>query len=169
MVRVDPPVPALPPALRRPQTPAASLHLDLLALLAFSVSFFVFSAGNVSLSVPLPTCRWVPLRAHAARRLPTARSSERLIPYFSDTWLLAGIVVLMAARIGLALFDSTVLDVGAAGVAGAHVLLHGNQLYNGGLGRTSSAETPTDPSTTWPMCRLRRSFTTISPGSAARA
>jgi uncharacterized membrane protein len=44
-------------------------------------------------------------------------------------WLAVGVVFLMGFRIGLNVADSNVIDVGYAGVIGAHKLLHGHPLY----------------------------------------
>lgn len=115
--------------------PLRALHLDLLALLGFSVSFFFFRAGNVSASIPLV----YPVLAYLLGRmlwlgLRPRRTGQALIPHFRTSWLVVGIVLIMALRIGANLADSTVLDVGDAGVAGAHLLAHRQPLYNGTLG-----------------------------------
>lgn len=112
------------------------LHLDLLALLGFSVSFFLFESGTVSASVPLvyPVLAYLLVRMLWSAFRPSARR-EPLVPYVGTAWLLAGIAVLVVLRIVANLTDSTVLDVGSAGAAGAHLLLHGGSLYNGSLGR----------------------------------
>lgn len=116
--------------------PFRLLHFDLLVLLGFSVSFFAFESGDVSASVPLV----YPVLAYLLGRMlwigfrPSVHR-ERLVPHLRASWLIAGIVLLVLGRVALNLTDSTVLDVGSAGAAGAHLLLHGKSLYDGALGR----------------------------------
>lgn len=115
--------------------PLRALHFDLLALLGFSASFFFFESGRVSVSVPLlyPVLGYLLARMlWIGFRSPTARGS--LVPHMRNSWLVAGIAILVVLRIVGNLTDSTVLDVGSASAAGAHLLLHGKSLYDGTLG-----------------------------------
>jgi hypothetical protein len=105
-------------------------HLDLLVLLAFSVSLAFFNHGEIGLSVPLAYPFLLYLLARLlllafGRGIP--REPLRLI--VPASWLAVGVVFLIGFRIGLNITNSNVIDVGYAGVIGAHKLLHGQQLY----------------------------------------
>lgn len=119
-----------------PKRPFRLLHFDLLALLGFSASFFFFKRADISASVPLvyPVLAYLFVRMLIAGFRPAQRC-ERLVPHVSDAWLATGIVALVAGRIALNLADSTVLDIGRAGVAGANLINHGQSLYGGALNR----------------------------------
>jgi hypothetical protein len=114
------------PWRRRPSL----LHLDLLALLGFSVSLAFFNHGEIGLSVPLvyPFLIYLLVRTLL---LAFGRGRPRaplrvLVPI---PWLAVAIVFLVGFRIGLNVADSNVIDVGYAGVIGADKLLHGHHLY----------------------------------------
>lgn len=110
--------------------PLRLLHLDLLALLGFSVSLAFFSHGEIGLSVPLvyPFLLYLLGRALwvGLRRSPETGTLPLLVPV---SWLGVAIVFLLGFRIGLNLTNSNVIDVGYAGVIGADKLLHGHALY----------------------------------------
>ena len=103
--------------------------LDLVALLAFSVSLWFFNRGDVftSMSLVYPVFAyllgrmvWIGLRG----RSPSTRAS------FWPVWLLAAATVfLVGFRIGLNLEGSNVIDVGYSGVVGAHRIAHGEMPY----------------------------------------
>jgi hypothetical protein len=103
--------------------------LDLVALLSFSVSLWFFNDGNVFTSMALAypplayllaRMAWVGLRG----RSPSARAAVWPV------WvLLAATVFLAGFRIGLNLEDSNVIDVGYAGVIGAHRIANGEMPY----------------------------------------
>ena len=106
------------------------LHLDLLALLGFSVSLAFFNHGNLGMSVPLvyPFMLYLLVRMLL---LATGRGRPReplrlLVP---RAWLVIGIIFLVGFRIGLNVTNSNVIDVGYAGVIGASKLVHGTPLY----------------------------------------
>jgi hypothetical protein len=116
------------PWRRRPSL----LHLDLLMLLGFSISLAFFNHAKIGLSVPLvyPFLIYLLVRMLAlafGRGIP--REPLRLL--VSARWLAAGVVFLMAFRIGLNILNSNVIDVGYAGVIGATKLIHGHALYGG--------------------------------------
>jgi hypothetical protein len=113
-----------------PRRPLCLLHLDLLALIAFSVSLAFFNHGKVEASVPLA---YPPLVYLLVRMVIVARRSSRpaeplklLVP---ASWLVVAIVFLIGFRIGLNVADSNVIDVGYSGVIGANRLVHGQTLY----------------------------------------
>src|SRR2546421_12691067 len=64
------------------------------------------------------------------QRRPRA-TGQRLIPRVPATWLLAGTLILLCGRIVVNVVDSNVLDIGYAGVIGAHHIEHGSPLYDG--------------------------------------
>ena len=98
-------------------------NLDLLVLVSFSASLWFFNHGEIFTSVPLAypplvyllgRMLWI-VRARDGAREHTAR---RVI---WPTWLLIGAAVLtLGFRVGLNLESSNVIDVGYAGVIGAH-------------------------------------------------
>ena len=111
--------------------PLRLLHLDLLALLSFSVSLAFFNHAHIYASVPLS---YPPLLYLLARMLALLRRGARpqaprlLIP---APWLAIGVVFLIGFRIGLNVTDGNVIDVGYAGVIGAERIVHGKSLYGG--------------------------------------
>jgi hypothetical protein len=103
-------------------------NLDLLVLLGFGVSHFFFNQGNIGLSVPLAypvlvyllvRCLWIGFRGRGAG----------LRPVWPTMWLLVAALFLMGFRVGLNMADAGAIDVGYAGVTGAHMIVHGEPLY----------------------------------------
>jgi hypothetical protein len=113
-----------------PRRPFRLLHLDLLALLGFSVSLFFFNKGDIDLSVPLvyPVLAYVFIRMLIAGFRPS-ESRGRLLPLLSRNVLVAGIVALVALHAGWVIADGKVIDVGLAGVVGADRITNGEELY----------------------------------------
>jgi hypothetical protein len=106
------------------------LHLDLLMLLGFSISLALFNHAQIGLSVPLtyPFLLYLLVRMLllAAGR---GRPAEPLRLSIPVRWLAVAIVFLVGFRVGLNVSNSNVIDVGYAGVIGAHKLVHGQPLY----------------------------------------
>jgi hypothetical protein len=106
------------------------LHLDLVALLAFSVSLAFFNHADIGMSVPLvyPSVLYLLVRMLflAAGR---GRPREPLRLAIPLSWLTIGLVFLVGFRVGLNVTNSNVIDVGYAGVIGAHKLVDGQKLY----------------------------------------
>lgn len=103
-------------------------NLDLLVLLGFGVSHFFFNQGNIGISVPLAypvlvyllaRCLWIGFRGRGTG----------LRPVWPTMWLLIAALFLMGFRVGLNMADAGAIDVGYAGVTGAHRIIHGEQLY----------------------------------------
>src|SRR6201991_1381349 len=103
-------------------------NLDLLVLLGFGVSHFFFNQGNIGLSVPLAypvlvyllaRCLWIGFRGRGTG----------LRPVWPTIWLLVAALFLMGFRVGLNMADAGAIDVGYAGVTGAHKIVHGEPLY----------------------------------------
>jgi hypothetical protein len=112
--------------------PFALAHLDLLALLSFSVSLAFFNHGNIYASVPLT---YPPLVYLLIRMLvlalwgrDAARPPRSWIP---ARWLAVGVVFLLGFRVALNVTDANVIDVGYAGVIGAQRVSDGKPLYGG--------------------------------------
>lgn len=106
------------------------LQLDLLMLLGFSISLAFFNHGRIGISVPLV----YPFLIYLLVRLlllafGRGRPRRPLTLAVRSSWLLVALVVLVGFRIALNVIDSNVIDVGFAGVVGAHRLLHGHALY----------------------------------------
>jgi hypothetical protein len=112
--------------LRRP---LSLRNLDLLVLLAFSVSLAFFNRGEIFRSVPLV---YPPLLYLLARSLWVGfrRGREPLRPIW-PVWVLAvGAVFLLGFRIGLNVETPRgVIDVGYAGVIGASRIVDGDAPY----------------------------------------
>jgi hypothetical protein len=108
--------------------PFSVRNLDLLVLVSFSVSLFFFNRGEILTSVPLvypPLIYLLGRMAWTARRGPPA-AGRPLWPI----WLLAAATVFLAGfKVGLNLSGSNVIDVGYAGVIGAHRIANGEMPY----------------------------------------
>lgn len=120
--------------LRRP---LSIRNLDLIALLAFSVSLWYFNEGNIFTSVPLAyppllyllgRLVWIGARRRKAR---TAGGSRRRDAGVWPVWLLAAATVfLLGFRIGINVeAPRSVIDVGYSGVIGADRIAHGQAPY----------------------------------------
>jgi hypothetical protein len=110
------------------------VHLDLLVLLSFSVSLAFFNHANIYASVPLsyPPLLYLLVRMLLLLRRGAGRhGGGAWRPRVPPEVLVVGLVFLIGFRIGLNVVDSNVIDVGYAGVIGAHRLLHGESLYGG--------------------------------------
>jgi hypothetical protein len=137
--------------------PLRLLHLDLLALLSFSVSLAFFNHGRIGVSTPAayPPLLYLLARMLAVGRVrlrrapppPVARADEapstdgappRPAPARAERparllippqWLAVALVFLIGFRIALNVTDSNVIDVGYAGVIGAQRIVDGRSLY----------------------------------------
>jgi len=120
------------PSMRRGDRRLRWLHLDLLALLGFSVSLAFFNAARIGLSTPLvyPLLGYLLIRMLVIAGRGAGRAGpgplRLLVPV---SWLAIGLVFLVGFRIGLNVTNSNVIDVGYSGVIGAHRLVHGQPLY----------------------------------------
>jgi uncharacterized membrane protein len=124
------------------------LHLDLLALLTFGVGLnYWYSCGLLSLLCVYAPLAYLCLRMVLIARVGRSSGSEpQLTPVRSrlpSSWLLAGIVVLVAVHISWTLGAQVGTDVGPASVQGALKLLHRQPVY--GADRTSTAKLGYDP------------------------
>jgi Glycosyltransferase family 87 len=130
-----------------PRRPFRLLHLDLLAILAMSVSLAFFNHGNTALSVPLVYPPLLYLLVRAVQLLRGRQLHGALVPRAGSRALMAGLVVLLVLRaalnvldtgdrtyVGFGLVGSHVVDVGYAGVVGADRIEHGQELYTAGGG-----------------------------------
>jgi hypothetical protein len=111
--------------LRRP---LSLRNLDLLVLLSFSASLWFFNRGEIFTSVPLA---YPPLLYLLGRMAWSAwRGGPGASRSVWPLWLLAAVTVFLTGfRLGLNLRDSNVIDVGYAGVIGAHRIANGESPY----------------------------------------
>ena len=116
-----------------PRKPLRLIHLDLLALLGFSVSLAFFNHAKIEASVALvyPVLAYVFLRMLIAGFRPT-EARDRLLPFAPRGLLVAGIVALVAFHTAYVAREGKVIDVGLAGVIGADRLLNGEEVYGPG-------------------------------------
>jgi hypothetical protein len=125
------------------RAPFRLLHLDLLALLSFSVSLAFFNHGRIGVSTPLAYppllyllarmltaagVRWRHRRPNAVDAAGVERPIRLLVP---PPWLAVGLLFLVGFRVALNVTDSNVIDVGYAGVIGAQRTVQGKPLYGG--------------------------------------
>jgi hypothetical protein len=110
--------------------PLRILHADLAVLLAFSISYAFFGAGNLDISVPSA----YPLLAYLLARMLWIgfhqRRGQAITLTLSPNALLLGLVFLLGFRIVLNVANGNVIDVGYASVIGADHLLHGQSPYD---------------------------------------
>jgi branched-subunit amino acid transport protein AzlD len=113
-----------------PRRPLRLLHLDLLALLGFSVSLFFFNKAEIGWSVGLvyPVLAYLFARMLIAGFIPVERR-DRLLPFARRSWLAAGIVAIVAFHSAYIATEGKVIDVGLAGVIGADRLTDGEDVY----------------------------------------
>src|SRR4051794_4223260 len=116
-----------------PRRPLRLIHLDLLALLGFSVSLAFFNHAKIEASVALvyPVLAYVFLRMLIAGFRPT-ETRDRLLPFAPRGLLVAGIVALVGFHTAYVATEGKVIDVGLAGVIGADRLVDGNEVYGPG-------------------------------------
>jgi hypothetical protein len=118
-----------------PRRPLRLIHLDLLALLGFSVSLFFFNRGEVEASSLLV---YPPLLYLLARSLIAGfrrgESRDRLVPLVPRTLLIAGIAALIALQTWFAIDQAKVIDVGVAGVIGADRITDGEDVWSEAFG-----------------------------------
>jgi hypothetical protein len=114
------------PWRRRPSL----LHLDLLVLLAFSISLAFFNHALIGISVPLayPFLLYLLVRM-LLLAFGRGRPREPLRLIVPVSWLAIATIFLVGFRVGLNVTDSNVIDVGYAGVIGADKLIDGQHLY----------------------------------------
>jgi hypothetical protein len=107
------------------------LHLDLLVLLSFAVSWQLMAAAKADAAV---WCFYPPLLYVLGRLLfaglrPRSRRG-RLVPLLPTAALLVGVVALFGARVALNVaHPEAVMDIGVASVVGADRIVHKEQLY----------------------------------------
>jgi hypothetical protein len=108
--------------------PLRLLHLDLAVLLAFSISYAFFGAGELGVSVPsaYPLLAYLLVRMVIAARRPPAPPPRLLV---GPGFLVLACAFLVAFRVALNVVDGNVIDVGYASVIGAHRILDGAPLY----------------------------------------
>ena len=114
-----------------PRRPFRMLHLDLLVLLGgFGVSHLFFNRGEIGTAMPLvyPVLAYFLARMLVAGLRPR-RTGEPLVPVVPAVVLAVAIVLLGGFRIGLALTEGRVGDVGYASAVGATRVQEDKPLY----------------------------------------
>ena len=116
-----------------PRRPLRLIHLDLLALLAFSVSLAFFNHAKIEASVALvyPVLAYLFVRMLIAGFRPV-ETRDRLLPLVPRGLLVAGIAALVAFHTAYVATEGKVIDVGLAGVIGADRLVKGDEIYGPG-------------------------------------
>ena len=116
-----------------PRRPLRLIHLDLLALLGFSVSLALFNHAKIEASVALvyPVLAYLFVRMLIAGFRPV-ETRDRLLPLAPRGLLVAGIVALVAFHTAYVATEGKVIDVGLAGVIGADRLVKGDEVYGPG-------------------------------------
>lgn len=116
-----------------PRRPLRLIHLDLLALLGFSVSLALFNHAKIEASVALvyPVLAYLFVRMLISGFRPV-ETRDRLLPFAPRGLLVAGIVALVAFHTVYVARDGKVIDVGLAGVIGADRLVKGDEVYGQG-------------------------------------
>ncbi len=108
------------------------LHVDLLVLLGFSLSLVFFNHAEIGISVPLAYPFLLYLLARMlALAFGRGRPRAPLRLAVPVPWLAVAVIFLVGFRVGLNVANSNVIDVGYAGVIGAHKLVDGQHLYGG--------------------------------------
>ena len=116
-----------------PRRPLRLVHLDLLALLSFSVSLAFFNHAKIEASVALvyPVLAYLFVRA-LIMGFRSLERRDRILPIVPRGALVAGIVALVAFHTAYMATEGKVIDVGLAGVIGADRLTHGEDVYGEG-------------------------------------
>ena len=111
--------------------PFRLVHLDVLVLAAFSLSYLYFCRGEIGASVPLayPPLVYLLVRGLMIARGRPAAAREPLRLLVGVGYLSIAIVFLLGFRIGLNVTSSNVIDVGYAGTIGADRIADGDGLY----------------------------------------
>ncbi len=109
-------------------------HLDLVVLLAFSISFYFFARGRIDISVPIVYpllaylfCRLAWIGFGRTRSEPSALGEGN--PLFAPRLLEVGIGLLVIGYLLVTTLAAKVIDVGFASVIGAHLIATGDSLY----------------------------------------
>jgi hypothetical protein len=105
-------------------------QLDLVAVLSFGVSYWLFNQRHFEPAVWLA---YVPLLYFLGRMLSIGfrrhRATTVLHAWVSTRWLFVGLIALVATRIMLSLHGAAPTDVGLASVVGGYRILHGLPIY----------------------------------------
>ena len=117
-----------------PRRPWRLLHLDLLAIAGFGVSFAFAEAGNVYAATPLiyPPALYLVARLAglALKERPADPLAGGRLTWMTPRAIGTGLVAVLALRYAYTLIDGHVNDVGYASVYGADSIIHGFPLYD---------------------------------------
>ncbi|HEY2601227.1 MAG TPA: glycosyltransferase 87 family protein [Thermoleophilaceae bacterium] len=109
------------------------LHLDLLLLVSFGISYWCLRDGAVKASIFLfyAVLLYLLGRMLWAGFRPATRPRRRLVPHAPTTLLVIGVLALTGARIGLNIANHSTFDIAYASVVGADRIWHKQELYTG--------------------------------------
>lgn len=110
--------------------PFRLLHLDLLALLSFGISYayFDYQHGDAAVYWFYPPLAYMLVRLVVAG-VRRRRGAGRLVPSLPTWVLLVGVIGLFGARVALNVDSKVVMDIGYASVVGADRIAHKQELY----------------------------------------
>ena len=111
--------------------PLRLVHLDLVMLLGFSASLFLFNKGEIDWSSLLvyPVLAYFFVRMLWMGFRPS-ENRDPLLPHARRSWLIAGIVALVGLYGWFTVSEAKVIDVGVAGAIGADRLTDGEDIYS---------------------------------------
>ncbi|HEX6459634.1 MAG TPA: glycosyltransferase 87 family protein [Thermoleophilaceae bacterium] len=113
-----------------PRRPVRLLHLDLLVLLSFGVSYWFLRDGVLRPAIVLVYPVLVYLLARMLWAGMRARRRDgRLVPYAPTRLLVIGLLLIAGARVGLNLATHKTFDISYASVVGADRVWHKEPLY----------------------------------------
>ncbi|MEA2425169.1 MAG: hypothetical protein QOH13_1579 [Thermoleophilaceae bacterium] len=111
------------------------VHLDVGLLLAFLVPFALWREQHLKAAYIVVFALLVLVVARLALARPRPDSTDGpLVPFFSARMLIGMALALLAARLALNVIDADTSDIGRGTLAGAHRLLHGQEIYSRGGG-----------------------------------
>jgi hypothetical protein len=113
-----------------PRRPFRLLHVDLLVLLSFGLSYWFLNGGMLRMSIVLvyPVLLYLLARMLWAGFRPRAPAG-RLVPHATAGVLVVGLMLMVGARIGLNLANHKTFDIAYASVVGADRVWHKQELY----------------------------------------
>jgi hypothetical protein len=106
------------------------LHLDLLVLSSFGISYALFESvrSNAAVLAVYPPLIYLLVRMLVVGLRPR-RGAGRLVPVLPTAALAVGVIALFGARVALNVSTDRVMDIGYASVVGADRIAHKQELY----------------------------------------
>jgi hypothetical protein len=106
------------------------LHLDLLVLSSFGISYALFETvrSNAAVLAVYPPLVYLLVRMLVVGLRPR-RGAGRLVPLLPTAALAVGVIALFGARVALNVSTDRVMDIGYSSVVGADRITHKQELY----------------------------------------